>query len=74
MNLRGAGQRSSAWLEERLGLSAAVDFLRHKQIPRNRHTAWMYTGSVILLFLGIQIVFPVRDIQHRYKCKIHLFI
>jgi cytochrome b6 len=56
MNLRGAGQRTSAWLEERLGLSAAVDFLRHKQIPRNRHTAWMYTGSVILLFFGIQVV------------------
>ena len=56
MNLRGAGQRSWAWIEERLGMSAVVDFLRHKQIPRNRHTAWMYTGSVILLFLGIQIV------------------
>ncbi len=33
-----------------------MDFLRHKQIPRNRHTAWMYTGSVILLFFGIQVV------------------
>ncbi len=37
-------------------MSAVVGFLRHKQIPRNRHTAWMYTGSVILLFLGVQIV------------------
>ena len=36
-------------------MSAVTDFLRHKQIPRNRHTAWMYTGSVILLFFGIQV-------------------
>ena len=37
-------------------LSAVLDFLRHKQIPQNRHTAWMYTGSVILLFFGIQVM------------------
>jgi quinol-cytochrome oxidoreductase complex cytochrome b subunit len=47
---------SGSWLEDRLGTRAVVDFLRHKQIPRNRHTVWMYTGSVILLFLGIQVV------------------
>lgn len=37
-------------------MSAVMDFVRHKPIPRNRHTAWMYTGSVILLFFGIQVV------------------
>ena len=56
MNFPKAGQKMRSWLEERLGMSAVLDFLRHKQIPQNRHTAWMYTGSVILLFLGIQVV------------------
>ena len=56
MSLPGAGRKLWAWLEERLGIRAVVDFLRHKPIPRNKHTAWMYTGSVILLFLGIQVV------------------
>ncbi|OGD18914.1 MAG: hypothetical protein A2W03_13735 [Candidatus Aminicenantes bacterium RBG_16_63_16] len=56
MSLRSAGRKSWAWLEERLGMSVVMEFLRHKQIPRNRHTAWMYTGSVMLLFFGLQVI------------------
>jgi quinol-cytochrome oxidoreductase complex cytochrome b subunit len=56
MNLASAGRRVRAWLEQRLGIRAVVDFLRHKPIPQNKHTAWMYTGSIILLFFGIQVV------------------
>ncbi len=44
------------WWEERLGLSAVLDFLKKKTVPQNRHTAWSYTGSLILLFFGIQVV------------------
>jgi cytochrome b6 len=44
------------WLEERLGLGAVMDFLKHKTVPQNRHTVWTYTGSVILLFFGIQVL------------------
>ena len=56
MNIKAAGRTARRWFEERLGISAVVDFLRHKQIPLNRHTPLMYTGSVILLFFGIQVV------------------
>lgn len=33
-----------------------MDFLKHKPIPRNRHTPWMYTGSLVLVFFGIQVL------------------
>lgn len=45
-----------AWIEERLGLRAVTHFLEKKEVPRHKHTALYYTGSSILLFLGIQIV------------------
>ena len=45
-----------AWIEERLGLSAVTLFLEKKEVPRHKHTFLYYTGSSILLFLGIQIV------------------
>jgi cytochrome b6 len=45
-----------AWLEERLGFSAVMDFLKKKTVPQNKHTIWTYTGSLILLFFGIQVV------------------
>ena len=45
-----------AWIEERLGLRAVAAFLEKKEVPRHKHTIFYYTGSSILLFLGIQIV------------------
>jgi cytochrome b6 len=33
-----------------------MDFLKHKPIPQNRHTPWMYTGSLVLMFFGIQVL------------------
>jgi len=45
-----------AWIEERLGLRAVTLFLEKKEVPRHKHTFLYYTGSSILLFLGIQIV------------------
>lgn len=44
------------WFENRLGISAISKFLTRKEIPQHKHTIWYYTGSAILLFLGIQIV------------------
>lgn len=44
-----------AWIEERLGLGAVSALLEKKEVPRHRHTFLYYTGSSILLFLGIQI-------------------
>ena len=44
------------WIEDRLGLGAVSALLEKKEVPRHRHTFLYYTGSSILLFLGIQIV------------------
>ena len=46
----------AAWIEERFGLSAVAKFGAKKEVPRHKHTIWYYTGSAILVFLGIQIV------------------
>jgi len=56
VKLKRIGKGLGAWLEERLGLEAARDFLRHKTVPQNRHTIWSYTGSIILFFFLIQVV------------------
>jgi len=49
-------QKILAWLNDRLGLEALSRFGMHKEVPRHSHTIWYYTGSSIILFLGIQIV------------------
>ncbi len=43
-------------LDERLGIFDILTFLRNKEIPQTRHTILYYTGSLILLFFGIQVV------------------
>ena len=45
----------SAWIEDRLGLRPVLRYLEYKEVPRHKHTFLYYTGSSILLFLGIQI-------------------
>jgi cytochrome b6 len=45
-----------AWLEDRFGLRPVVAFLAKKEVPCHKHSFLFYTGSSILLFLGIQIV------------------
>lgn len=44
-----------AWFDERLGLSAALDFLRHKTVPVHRYSVWYYFGGVSLFLFGIQV-------------------
>ncbi len=44
------------WLEDRLGYRPVVEFMAKKEVPWHKHTFLYYTGSSILLFLGIQIV------------------
>ncbi len=56
MKIEAAVRRVQGWLEERLGFGAVMDFLKHKTVPQNKHTIWTYTGSVILLFFGIQVL------------------
>jgi cytochrome b6 len=56
VNIKGAARATWNWLDDRLGVRTVMDFLKHKPIPRNRHTPWMYTGSLILVFFGIQVL------------------
>ncbi len=56
MSIRGAGRATWAWLDDRLGIQTVMDFLKHKPIPQNRHTPWMYTGSLVMMFFGLQVV------------------
>lgn len=48
--------RMAAWWEERIGWRLFLDFLRHKSVPQTKHTIWLYTGSLILLFFSIQVI------------------
>ncbi len=58
MKMKGEKDQRKAWpwWEERIGWRAISDFLRHKSIPQTEHTAWLYTGSLILLFFLIQVL------------------
>jgi quinol-cytochrome oxidoreductase complex cytochrome b subunit len=44
-----------AWFDERLGISEAIAFLRHKTVPLGSHTIWYYFGGVSLFLFGIQV-------------------
>jgi quinol-cytochrome oxidoreductase complex cytochrome b subunit len=56
VNIRNISRGVMTWFEERLGLGAVMDFLKEKEVPQNKHTIWTYSGSLILLFFGIQVV------------------
>lgn len=43
------------WLDDRLGISEAIAFLRHKTVPLGGHTVWYYFGGVSLFLFGIQV-------------------
>ena len=48
------GDRITAWLEERIDLSA-LKHLQKKVIPVHRHTVWYYVGGMTLFLFGIQV-------------------
>jgi cytochrome b6 len=56
VNIRNISRRFQSWLDDRLEFSAVMDFLKKKTVPQNKHTVWAYTGSLILLFFGVQVV------------------
>ena len=43
------------WLDERIGIGGAIDFLRDKTVPGGAHAAWYYFGGVSLFLFGIQV-------------------
>jgi quinol-cytochrome oxidoreductase complex cytochrome b subunit len=53
--LADATQTLTAWLDERIDLSAIRAFIRHKVVPVHRHTIWYYFGGMTLFLFGIQV-------------------
>lgn len=45
----------ASWFDDRLGVSAAVEFLRHKTVPLHRYSIWYYFGGVSLFLFGLQV-------------------
>jgi quinol-cytochrome oxidoreductase complex cytochrome b subunit len=50
-----ARNRVLAWFDERVGLGAAVDFLRHKTVPLHRYSVLYYLGGVSLFLFAVQV-------------------
>jgi cytochrome b6 len=50
-----ARNRVLAWCDERLGLAAAIDFLRHKTVPLHRYSVLYYLGGVSLFLFAVQV-------------------
>ena len=48
-------RRVTAWLDERIDLSAIRARIRHKVVPVHRHTIWYYFGGMTLFLFGIQV-------------------
>jgi cytochrome b6 len=48
--------RVRSWLEDRLGLSALVEFASHKKVPIHRYTIFYYLGGMTLFFFLVQVV------------------
>ncbi len=49
---RGLGD----WLNERVRLSSLVDFLRQKEVPRQKHSFWYIFGGLAFFFFSIQVL------------------
>lgn len=45
-----------SWLEDRLGLSALVEFASHKTVPIHRYSIFYYLGGMTLFFFLVQVV------------------
>jgi cytochrome b6 len=44
------------WLDQRLGINAAIELAEHKEVPRHRHSIWYYFGGMTLFLFGVQVV------------------
>lgn len=43
------------WLDERLGLNAALEIAEHKEVPQHRHSVWYYFGGMTLFLFTVQV-------------------
>ncbi|MBN2290724.1 MAG: cytochrome b N-terminal domain-containing protein, partial [Candidatus Glassbacteria bacterium] len=55
MPLRKLYDIAYQWVNERAGLDELIDFLRKKEVPVSRHSAWLYFGGLSLFFFMVQM-------------------
>jgi cytochrome b6 len=53
--LGGRFQSLLKWLDDRLGFSALVPFVKKKEVPIHRHSFWYYIGGMALFLFFLQI-------------------
>jgi len=44
------------WLDERLSLTEAAAFARHKMVPQHKHSFWYYWGGISLFLFILQLL------------------
>ena len=45
-----------SWLDQRVGLNAAIELAEHKEVPLHRHSIWYYFGGMTLFLFTVQVV------------------
>lgn len=44
------------WLDDRLGINAAFELAKKKEVPLHRHSIWYYFGGMTLFLFAVQVV------------------
>jgi cytochrome b6 len=52
---RGRTRTVLAWMNDRIGFTAMLPFMRKKEVPVHRHSFWYYIGGMALFLFGLQI-------------------
>ena len=53
-HLRTGTRTLVGWLDDRIGFTAIVPFMRKKEVPIHRHSFWYYIGGMALFLFGLQ--------------------
>jgi cytochrome b6 len=51
----GIVRRVLSWLNDRIGFTAVLPFLRKKEVPIHRHSFWYYIGGMALFLFVLQV-------------------
>lgn len=54
--MREFAKKVYAWFDERLGISPAIEFASHKEVPVHKYTVFYYLGGMTLFFFIVQVV------------------
>ena len=52
---KGLVGRSIAWLDDRIGFSALLPFIKKKEVPIHKHSFWYYIGGMALFLFMLQV-------------------